>query len=93
MVYLSLAGMSQGIANPMMPALWTEVYGAESLGATKGTVATVGVFATALGPMLMGGLLNVGVPFSVIVPGSAGPGLLVSGASLVFRRRLTQRWK
>ncbi len=77
----------------MMTALWTEVYGVESLGATKGTVATVGVFATALGPVLMGGLLNVGVPFSVIVPGCAGLGLLVIGASLVVRRRLSQRWK
>jgi hypothetical protein len=48
-VYLILAGVSQGIASPMMTALWAEVYGVESLGATKGTVATFGIFATALG--------------------------------------------
>ncbi|MBE0598067.1 MAG: hypothetical protein IH614_12430 [Desulfuromonadales bacterium] len=41
------------------------------MGVNKGTVATIGVFATALGPVLMGGLLKAGVPFSVLVPGCA----------------------
>lgn len=88
LVYLTLAGVSQGIAGPTMTALWAELFGVESLGATKGTVATVGVFATALGPILVGGLLKLGVPFSLIVPGCAGLGLLAVGAGLLVRWRL-----
>ncbi|MDW7645500.1 MAG: MFS transporter [Desulfuromonadales bacterium] len=88
LVYLLLVGFSQGIANPMMSALWAEVYGVESLGATKGTVATIGVFATALGPVLMGGLIKVGIPFSIILPGCVAMGLLAIGASLLMRWRL-----
>ena len=86
--YLTLAGVSQGIAGPTMTALWAEIYGVESLGATKGTVATIGVFATALGPVLLGSLLKVGVPFSLIVPSCAGLGLLTVGVGLLVRWRL-----
>jgi len=90
LIYLSLAGLSQGINGPTMTALWAEVYGVESLGATKGTVATIGVFATALGPVVVGGLLNTGVPFTVIVPGCAVLGLMAVVAGLLVRCRLVQ---
>lgn len=88
LVFLTLAGVSQGIAGPTLAALWAELFGVESLAATKGTVATIGVFATALGPVLVGGLLKLGVPFSLIVPGCAGLGLLAVAASLLVRLRL-----
>lgn len=88
LLYLTLAGVSQGIAGPTMTSLWAEIYGVESLGATKGTVATVGVFATALGPVLLGGLLKVGVSFSLIIVGCAGLGLLAVGVSFLVRWRL-----
>ncbi|MDF1552878.1 MAG: MFS transporter [Deferrisomatales bacterium] len=88
LVYLSLAGLSQGIASPTLTALWAEVYGVESLGATKGTVATLAVFATALGPVAVGGLLTAGVPFAAIVPGCLGLGLAAVGVSLLARRHL-----
>ncbi|MBE0501988.1 MAG: MFS transporter [Desulfuromonadales bacterium] len=87
LVYLSLVGISQGINGPTMTALWAEVYGVESLGATKGIVATIGVFATALGPVVVGGLLKVGVPFTVIVPGCAVLGLVAVVTGLLVRSR------
>lgn len=86
--YLILAGVSQGIASPMMTALWAEVYGVESLGATKGTVATLGIFATALGPLLLGALLKAGVMFSVIIPAAAVSGSVVIGLNFFARTRL-----
>ncbi|MDW7712213.1 MAG: MFS transporter [Deferrisomatales bacterium] len=88
LVYLSLAGVTQGIAGPTLTALWAEVYGVESLGAIKGTVATLAVLATALGPMALGALLAAGVPFSAIVPGCLGLSLSVAGVSLLARRQL-----
>lgn len=72
----------------MMTALWAEVYGVESLDATKGTVATFGIFATALGPLLLGGLLKAGVMFGVIIPGAAMLGTAVVGLSIFARSRL-----
>lgn len=65
--YLILVGFSQGMAGPVMTAVWAEVYGVESLGATKGTVATLGVIGTALGPLLLGGVLAAGVSFETVI--------------------------
>jgi MFS family permease len=87
-VYLILAGVSQGIASPMMTALWAEVYGVASLGATKGVVATFGIFSTALGPLLLGGLLKAGVTFGVIIPAAALLGMAVVGLSFFAQSRL-----
>ena len=83
--YLILAGVSQGIASPLMTALWAEVYGVESLGATKGTVATFGIFGTALGPLLLGWLLQRGVTFAAILPACIGLGVCASVISLYAR--------
>jgi MFS family permease len=83
--YLALVGLSQGIAFPMMTALLAEVYGLQSLGATKGLVSTSSIFATALGPVLLGWLLKAGVSFSAIVPGCAALALLLIGTSLLAR--------
>jgi MFS family permease len=87
-VYLAMAGMSQGIASPIMTAVWAEVFGVESLGATKGTVATIGIFTTALGPLLLGWLLNQNVSFATILPASAILGILASSVSLMVRGKL-----
>lgn len=90
-VYLALVGVSQGIASPMMTALWAEVYGVETLGATKSTVAMLGIFATALGPLLLGALLKAGVTFHVIIPAAAILGVAVVGVSFIARARLSER--
>lgn len=86
--YLAMAGISQGIASPTMTALWAEIYGVESLGATKGTVSTLGVFATALGPILLGSLLKAGISFDVLIPCSAALAVLATLLSLRARRIL-----
>jgi MFS family permease len=86
--YLLLAGASQGIASPLMTALWAEVYGVESLGATKGTVATFAIFGTALGPLLLGWLLQRGVTFAVILPTCTLLGAAAMAISLYARSLL-----
>ncbi|MDT8440775.1 MAG: MFS transporter [Desulfuromonadales bacterium] len=86
--YLTLAGVSQGIAMPTMAALWAEIYGVESLGAIKGTVSTVAIFSTALGPVLLGGLLQAGVPFAVIIPALGVVGLLIVAFSMLVATRI-----
>jgi hypothetical protein len=64
---LILVGVSQGMAGAVMTAVWAEVYGVESLGATKGAVATLGVVATALGPLALGILPSTGIDFDSVI--------------------------
>jgi hypothetical protein len=45
----------------------------------------VGIFATALGPLLLGGLLRAGVTFEVIIPGATVHGALAIGISFIAR--------
>lgn len=72
----------------MMTALWAEVYGVQMLGATKSTVFMMGIFVTALGPVLLGALLKAGVTFNIIVPTAAILGVVVVGVSFLARSRL-----
>ncbi|MEX2579382.1 MAG: MFS transporter [Verrucomicrobiales bacterium] len=77
-VYLIFAGLSQGMGGPLMTAVWAEMYGVESLGATKGTVATFGVLATALGPIILGIALDAGIGFDSMI------GLAIAAAVVVL---------
>lgn len=88
--FLALAGVSQGIAGPTMTALWAEIYGSASLGAIKGMVAGMSIFATALGPLLIGWLLLVEISFSVIVPACAMLALGVAGLGAFLRKRISK---
>jgi predicted MFS family arabinose efflux permease len=49
-----------------LSALWAELYGLKHLGAIKSLINAVMVFSSALGPALVGSLLNWQVGFSSI---------------------------
>ena len=59
--YFILAGVSTGIGHTAISAMWAEVYGVDHLGAIKSLAAALGVFASALGPVMMGALMDVGL--------------------------------
>ena len=59
--YLFLLGVSTGISHTGFPALWAEVYGVNSLGAIKSLSVSLSVFASALGPLVMGLMLDNGI--------------------------------
>jgi MFS family permease len=59
--YLGLLGINIGIAHTAVAAMWPELYGLRHLGAIKSLVAALSVFASALGPVIMGGLMDLGV--------------------------------
>lgn len=86
--YLAMAGISQGLAAPLVTSLWAEVYGVSALGAIKGVVSTCAIFATALGPLLLGWALGAGVDFGVILPTCALAALFVSALSLAAHRAI-----
>jgi MFS family permease len=56
--YLFLMGLTSGVAYTAIIALWAEIYGLKHLGAIRSLAVAVSVFASALGPVAMGGLLD-----------------------------------
>lgn len=93
--YLFLAGISQGATGAVMTSLWAEVYGVSSLGKIKGTVASFSIFATALGPLLVGGMIKKGVDFSLLTQAgaTAALGIMVLGLAVQSRLVVAQSGK
>jgi len=59
--YFILAGFSGGFGHTAIAALWPELYGTRHLGAIKSLAASMGVFASALGPVIMGLMMDNGL--------------------------------
>jgi len=59
--YLFFLGVSSGLSHTGFPALWAEVYGVNSLGAIKSLFVSLSVFASALGPLVMGLMIDNGI--------------------------------
>ena len=64
--YMLLMGISSGLYFTGLSALWPELYGPKHLGAIKSLTNAIMVFASALGPALVGSLLQWGVSFTGI---------------------------
>ncbi|MDH3688931.1 MAG: MFS transporter [Gammaproteobacteria bacterium] len=62
-VYLALIGVNTGLSYTVMTSLWAEIYGVAYIGSVKSMVAAIGVLGSALGPVIMGRLMDEG--FSV----------------------------
>lgn len=76
--YLALLGLTAGLAFTGFSALWAELYGTGHLGAIRSLAGAIGVFASALGPVLAGVLLDRGVSMEIIGLGFAGYGLIAT---------------
>lgn len=64
--YMFFMGICSGLYFTGFSALWAELYGAKYLGAIKSLTNAIMVFASALGPALVGTLLDYGTGFAVI---------------------------
>ena len=64
--YMLLMGISSGLYFTGLSALWPELYGPKHLGAIKSLTNAIMVFASALGPALVGSLLQQGMSFTAI---------------------------
>ena len=64
--YMLLMGVSSGLYFTGLSALWAELYGARHLGSIKSMTNAIMVFASALGPALVGTLLEWQIPFPMI---------------------------
>ena len=64
--YMLLMGIQSGFYFPVMSALWAELYGVDHIGAIKSLNASAMVLSSAIGPVLMGWLADLGVPLSTV---------------------------
>ena len=64
--YMLLMGISSGLYFTGLSALWAELYGAKHLGAIKSMTNAIMVFSSALGPALVGTLLEWQMSFPAI---------------------------
>jgi MFS family permease len=66
-LYMFLLGMTLGVSGNIKTALWTEMYGAESVGTIRSMFSSLMVFSTALSPFMMGWLIDNGTTISSIL--------------------------
>ena len=59
--YLILIGINVGVAHTAVSVMWAEIYGVAHLGAIKSLASALSVFASALGPVIAGTLMDLGV--------------------------------
>jgi len=80
--YLLMLGASSGMAQTLGTAVWAELYGVSFLGAIKSLVAALKVFASALGPVSAGLLMDAGVALPRVC--LAYVGLTVTATALML---------
>ena len=64
--YMFMLGMTAGLVHTAGVAVWPELYGLRHLGAVKSLGATLMVFGSALGPVTLGGLMDIGMPIETV---------------------------
>jgi MFS family permease len=64
-------GVTAGLTSVVGSAIWVELFGTRQLGMIRGVYAALMVLSTALGPVLLGGLLDAGVTLLAIGIGVA----------------------
>jgi len=77
-------GMTAGLNGVISGAVWVELFGTAQLGMIRGVYAAVMVVSTALGPVLLGWLLGLGVSLltlglAVVLYATLAPALAVPG--------------
>lgn len=88
-LYMFLLGMTLGVSGNIKTALWTEMYGSESVGTIRSMFSSLMVFSTALSPFLMGWFIDSGVPITNILLGAVTSVVFASGlALLAFQKEL-----
>lgn len=87
-LYFPLLGASIGLAHTAMAAMWAELYGVVHLGAIRSMVTALAVFASALGPVALGALMDSGMSIERALLLFAGWSALASAllAAALIRR-------
>ena len=71
MIYMILMGVSVGVRQIIMSAMWAELYGLAHLGAIRGLATALNVGVAGLAPVVMGWLIDAGVTMETIAAACA----------------------
>ncbi len=63
LLFLLFAGVTTGVAGTVKTAVLAEVYGVEKLGTIRSLFTMFMVLSTALGPLILGVMIDTGIPF------------------------------
>ena len=66
LLYMSLLGLHAGFTVTAASALYPELYGVEHLGSIKSLASVSSVLSSAIGPVLIGMLMDRGLPLQTI---------------------------
>ena len=66
-LYLVLCGVSTGITYTAVSAMWAELYGLSHLGAIRAMATALSVFGSAVGPVIMGAMIDAGMSISAVL--------------------------
>jgi MFS family permease len=75
-LFLMAAGATAGFSSTLLGTLWAELYGVRHLGAIRALVTACSVVASALSPVLLGALIDVGVAIEALALGCAAYAVL-----------------
>lgn len=81
--FYAIAGVALGASSGASTAVWSDLFGKENLGTVRSFTAALGVLASAAGPIIAGGLLNMGASFPALLLGCVA--LLALAAFPAFR--------
>ncbi len=77
-VFIMGIGITNGFGGPVKNAALAELFGTRILGSVRSFFTTVMVFSTALGPVIMGTMLDAGIGFERIAMGAVAVFVLAS---------------
>lgn len=69
LLFLITAGITMGISGTVKTSLIAELYGTEKMGAIRSVFTMFSVISTALGPLVVGLLMDAGISFEVLMAG------------------------
>lgn len=89
--YMFLLGVSSGIAGSVLGSIWPEVYGTEHLGAIRSVVMALMVLFSALGPGVMGWMIDFGIGLDTQFLGFGIYCIFAAGAMMIAARKFKAR--
>ncbi len=91
LIYMIAAGVTAGASFTIVSAMWPESYGVAHLGAIRALVSAFMVFSTALSPVSMGWLIDLGVTIEAIAVMCLGYVAAATALAAVANRPPTAR--
>ena len=88
--YFLLLGGSIGISHTAVSAMWAELYGIGSIGAIKSVVTALAVLSSAIGPVIVGRCMDLGIGIEKVCLGFAGYAFLATLLLVVALRSHTR---